>query len=61
MVRRSAMQLLDKPLMIRLMGAERDGVVSELPEGISHGVYVLPAQKHLDSIRQLCADPPSHR
>ena len=55
MVRRSAVQLLEAPLMIRLLQGGKRGAsgVAELPECITHGIYVLPAQKHLESVRQV--------
>ncbi|KAL1519177.1 hypothetical protein AB1Y20_003437 [Prymnesium parvum] len=61
MVRRSAVQLLDSPLMIRLGRGEGNGGAPELPQGIAHGLYVLPAQKHLEAIRQLANSEPKPR
>lgn len=61
-VRRSAVQLLDRPLLLRLVqpGAPPSpNGVAELPLTLRHGVYVLPAQKHLEAIRQLAHSSPT--
>ena len=50
--------------MIRLLkgagGTRGASGVAELPETITHGIYVLPAQKHLESVRQV-SQVTSHR